>query len=152
MSPGIPWLPGGQDELPAERFIVFADDSNVVQRIDETLTTKDGASFTAEWQSPTLNQLDEGKEFQLEALEIFYAALAATTVAVSASADGGETWTTPQNINLLISAGQMRRVRADFDGVTGFDVRFRLQMDQDELVSIFGYRPHLVDRGDLIFS
>lgn len=137
--------------MPAERYIVFADGSNVVQRIDETLVTKDGANYTAEWQSPTLNQVEEGFEFQLAALELFYAALGATTVGVSGSGDGGETWSPVQNVNLLISAGQMRRVRVDFDAVIGFDVRFRLQMDQNVLVSIFGYRPHLVERGDLIF-
>lgn len=152
MSPGIPWLPGGQDELPAERYIIFADGANVVQRIDETFLTKDGTNFTGEWQSPTLNQIEEGKEFSLAALELYYTALGATTVAVSGSGDGGETWTTPQNVALSISAGRIRRTRVDFDDAIGFDVRFRIQMDQNVLVNIFGYRPHLVDRGDLIFD
>lgn len=149
---GIPYLPPGQSDLPAERFILFADDSNFVNRIDETATAKRGVAFTGEWQSGTLNQVDEGHEFTLSLLELYYAGTA-TTISVSASGDGGETWTAPQIINIVTTPQQITRVAVSFDGQasTGIDVRFRIQLDTTILVNVFGYRPHLVDRGDLIF-
>ncbi|KKK67221.1 hypothetical protein LCGC14_2956220, partial [marine sediment metagenome] len=75
----------------------------------------------------------------------------ATTLSLSASGDGGETFSTPQVIAVQTTPLRVDRLRVDFDDVTGFDIRFRIQLDTDVLVNIFGYRPHLVDRGDLIF-
>lgn len=148
---GIPYLPPGQSELPAERFILFVDTSNLVLRIDEAVVQKNLVSFTAEWQSGTLNQLNEGHVFSLAGLDLYYAAISATTLSISGSGDGGETWSTPQVIVLQGTPNRTERLRVDFDDVTGFDVRFRLQLDTDILANIYGYRPHLVDRGDLIF-
>ncbi len=151
--PTIPYLPPGQSELPAERFLVFATTGNAVVRIDETATAKIAAAYTAEWQSPTLNVVEEGKEMTLASLDLYYAAGAATSVDISASSDGGETFSTPQTIALLAVIDQIRRVRVDFNdpSVTGFDLRFRIQMILTDIVNIYGYRPHLIDRGDLIF-
>ncbi len=148
---GIPYLPPGQSDLPAERFILFADTANFVNRIDETASAKRGVAFTGEWQSGTLNQMKEGHEFTLSLLELFYAGTA-TTITISASGDGGETLSTPQGINLVTTTLTIPRVAVSFDdgGATGIDVRFRIQLDTTILVNIFGYRPHLVDRGDLI--
>ncbi len=148
--PGLPYLPPGQSDLPAERFILFADDTNLVLRIDEAAVQKNLVSFTAEWQSPTLNQINEGHSFSLAALELYYSGTA-TTLSLSASGDGGETFSTPQVIAVQTTPLRVDRLRVDFDDVTGFDIRFRIQLDTDVLVNIFGYRPHLVDRGDLIF-
>lgn len=147
---GLPYLPPGQSDLPAERFILFADTGNIVLRIDEAAVQKNLVSFTGEWQSPTLNQIKEGFVYSLAALELYYAATS-TTLSISGSGNGGETWSTPQVISVLTTTQRIERLRVDFDDVFGFDVRFRLQLDTDVLINIFGYRPHLVDRGDLIF-
>ena len=145
----LPFLPPGQASLPAERFVLFADPSNDVQRIDEASVTKDGSSFTSEWQSGTLNRLDEGKTFELSLLDLFYSAFA-TTISVAESGDGGETFGPNQTVNLLLTPDKIETVRVGL-GVTGSDVRFRILFDTDILVNIYGFRPHLVERGDLIF-
>ncbi len=145
----LPFLPPGQASLPAERFVLFADLANDVQRIDEASVTKDGASFTSEWQSGTLNRLDEGKTFELSLLDLFYSAFA-TTISVAASGDGGQTFGPDQVVNLLLTPDEIATVRVGL-GVTGNDVRFRILFDTDILVNIYGFRPHLIERGDLIF-
>ena len=146
----LPYLPPGQSDLPAERFILFADTGSLVQRIDEAVVQKNLVSFTGLWISPTLNQIVEGHEFSLSLLELFYAATA-TTISVSASGDGGETFSTPQVISLLTTPERIDRVAISFEDVEGIDVRFKIELDTDVLVNIYGYRPHLIDRGDLIF-
>ncbi len=146
----LPYLPPGQSDLPAERFILFADTGSLVQRIDEAVVQKNLVSFTGLWISPTLNQIVEGHEFSLSLLELFYAATA-TTISVSASGDGGETFSTPQVISLLTTPERIDRVAISFEDVEGIDVRFKIELDTDVLVNIYGYRPHLVDRGELIF-
>lgn len=148
---GIPYLPPGQSDLPAERFILFADITNLVLRIDEAAVQKNLVSFTGEWQSGTLNQLNEGHVFSLTALELFYASRGVTSLDISGSGDGGETWSAPQTIVMQATPNRTERLRVDFDDVVGFDVRFRLQLNTDILANIYGYRPHLIDRGDLIF-
>lgn len=146
----LPYLPPGQASLPAERFILFADTSNDVQRIDESLVQKDGVNFTSEWQSPSLNQIEEGKLFTLSLLEIYYSSLA-TTISVSASGDGGDNFNTPKVVTLpLVGADEVSVVTVGPD-VTGFDLRFKIEFDTNVLVNIYGYRPYLVDRGDLKF-
>jgi len=145
----LPFLPPGQASLPAERFILFADPSNDVQRIVEAAVQKDGSSFTSEWQSGTLNRIDEGKTFELSLLDLFYSAFA-TTISVAASGDGGQTFGPNQTVNLLLTPDEIASVRVGL-GVTGTDLRFRILFDTDVLVNIYGFRPHLIDRGDLIF-
>lgn len=145
----LPYLPPGQSSLPAERFILFADTANLIQRIDETAVQKNGANFTSTWESGTLNRLDEGHTFELTVLELWYAATA-TTISVSASGDGGETYSTPEIVTLITTPNQIARVLAGLD-VTGLDLRFKIEFDTNILVNIYGYRPHLIDRGDLDF-
>ena len=143
----LPYLPPGQASLPAERFILFADLSNDVQRIDESQVQQDGVSFTSTWISGTLNQVREGHVFELSQLELWYAATA-TTISVSASGDGGETFSTPVVATLVTTPDQIARVLVGL-GVTGLDLRFKIELDTDILANIYGYRPHLIDRGDL---
>jgi hypothetical protein len=145
----LPFLPPGQTSLPAERFVLFADPSNDVQRIDEASVQKDGGSFTSEWQSGTLNRVEEGKIFELALLDLFYSAFA-TTISVAGSGDGGETFGPNQTVNLILTPDKIETVRVGI-GVTGTDLRFRILFNTDILVNIYGFRPHLVERGDLIF-
>lgn len=145
----LPFLPPGQASLPAERFILFVDPTNEVQRIDEAAVQQDGVSFTSEWQSGTLNRVDEGKTFELALLDLFYSAFA-TTISVAASGDGGETFGPDQIVNLRLTPDKIETVRIGL-GVTGTDLRFRILFDTDVLANIFGFRPHLIERGDLIF-
>ena len=145
----LPYLPPGQTSLPAERFILFADLSNDVQRIDEADVLQDGASFTAEWQSGTLNRVQEGTIFELALLDLFYSSFG-TTINVAASGDGGQTFSPNQLVNLVLTPDKIETVRVGL-GVTGTDLRFRILMDTDVLANIYGFRPHLIERGDLIF-
>lgn len=145
----LPFLPPGQASLPAERFVLFANPSNDVQRIDEAAVQQDGSSFTSEWQSGTLNRLDEGKIFELALLDLFYSAFA-TTISVAATGDGGETFGPDQTVQLLLTPDKVDTVRVGL-GVTGTDLRFRIRFDTDILANIYGFRPHLIERGDLIF-
>jgi len=145
----LPFLPPGQAALPAERFVLFADPTNDVQRIDEASVQQDGVSFVSEWQSGTLNRIDEGKTFELALLDLFYSAFA-TTISVAASGDGGETFGPDQVVNLILTPEKIETVRVGL-GVTGTDLRFRILFDTDILANIYGFRPHLVERGDLIF-
>lgn len=149
----IPYLPGGVAELPAERFILFADTGRDVMRIDEATLLKDGVGFTSHWTTPTLNQLAEGREFTLRAVEILYSALAATSIRVLVSNNGGETFSAATVVPLPQTLGRVARVWATFDNVgeaTGFDLQVRFEMDQNVLCVLYGYKPHLVDRGELI--
>lgn len=152
--PGLPYLPGGLDELPAEKFLLFADENNRIFRIDESNVQKNTTSFTAHWESGTLNQIAEGRLFTLRVLELYYAALATTSVTVKVSGDGGENYDAGQVVSLPITAGRIGRVAVTFDGLeeaTGDDLRFRLELDTDILANIYGYREHIADRGDLLF-
>ncbi len=146
----VPYLPPGQTSLPAERFILFADTDDLVQRIDESQVQQDGSNFDGIWESGTLNQVDEGKVFELSILEVWYAG-PTTTISVSASGDGGETFSTPEVVTLPATTKEIAVVAVGL-GVTGRDLRFKIELDTNILVNIYGYRPHLVDRGDLIFS
>lgn len=148
MSP-VPYLPAGVSELPAERFLLFADTAHLVQRIDEANKQKNLTSFTGFWESPTLNQVEDGFEYTLSELMLFYGAEANTTLTIRASGDGGDTWAEVQVVNLLATVDEIKRVMAGFN-VTGFDVRFRIEFDTDVLVNVYGYRPTLIKRSDLV--
>lgn len=151
--PGLPYLPGGVTELPANRFVLWADGTNQIQRLDESAVQKDGADFTGHWETGTLNQIGEGREYTLHAMELIYSALANTTITVYVSGDGGEIFSAGQQVTIPITAGRIDRVIVGLSGLdeaTGFDLRFRIELDTNVLVNIFGYRPHFADRGDLI--
>lgn len=148
--PTLPYLPAGQSSLPAERYLLFADTSHRIHRIDESAVQKDGVSFTAYWESGALNGEEAGKIFTLEQLYLFYTARSVTTLVVKGSGDGGETWSVSDTVSLLATTERVRTAVAGL-GVTGDDLRFRLEFTTDVLVNVFGYRPVLVDRGDLVF-
>lgn len=149
----LPYLPGGVASLPAQRFVLFADTANIVHRINEATLQKNGVNFTSRWRTPTLNQLAEGREFTLRALELMYAALTTTSVRVLVSNNGGETFSAAQVVALPQTLGRVARVWVTFDGVaeaTGFDLQAQFEMDQNALHVLYGYKPHLADRGELI--
>jgi hypothetical protein len=97
--------------------------------------------------------LKEASQFTLRAIELWFAALEITTVDLLVSGDGGENYSSPLTLNLPLTGGRIGSIWATFEGLeeaTGDDLRVRIEFDQDELSIIYGYRPHLVDRGDLI--
>lgn len=146
MSP-LPYLPAGVASLPAERFVLFADTDHQVMRVDESTLQKDGADFTAYWESPPLAP-HPGHSVSLMRVELFYSVATPTFVRVRASNDGGDTWQKSQSINLDQVNKRIARGVADFfPGVTGEDVRIRIELPTDIPVNIYGYKPHLVDRG-----
>lgn len=136
----MPYLPGGVDELPESRVILFADQNNEVRAIDESLVTRAGESFVGKHQSPSLNREDLSRIYTLRRLMLFYEAQADTTLLIRASGNGGEVYdpADDQRVNLVETAERHRRVLALFN-VSGFDLRFRLDFDTDVLVNVLGY-------------
>lgn len=149
---GPPYLPPGQSSLPAERFILFADTSHQVMQIDESVGTKNGVAFTGEWQSPTLNR-DGYHKYSIIRLGLLYAVSQVMNISVSASANGGATWSADVTVALAISSG-LSTAYADFtafgsgEGITGFDLRIRIRMADNVPVNIYGYKPFLVKRSE----
>lgn len=147
----LPYLPSGVEFLPANRFILFADSDNLIQRLDESAKTLNGVSFTGWWESNSLNKqaLNEGT---LNLLTIVYSATNATTLTVRVSGDGGETWNQTRVIDLPATlGGRVARVRRGFN-TTGFDLRIRLELDTDEVISLFELHPEIVVRGQNVIG
>lgn len=146
MSP-LPYLPAGVSELPAERFILFADTTNLVQKIDESAKTFNGVSFTGVWESGSLNS-ETFRELTLRYITLVYISAVPTTVTISASGDGGETWSQTRVLNIVAStASRLRRVQYGFN-VTGFDLRIKIELNTDEVFQIYELHPVLVVRGE----
>lgn len=146
MSP-LPYLPGGVTELPATRFVLFADANHRVQKIDESALTLSGTSFTGIWESSSLNG-QEIEEKTLTYLTLAYLSAVTTTMTVKVSGDGGETWPESQSVPIVASVtGQLRRAQMGFN-VTGFDLRIRLELDTDQVFHVYELHPVLVKRGE----
>lgn len=145
-----PYLPSGQSQLPANRFVLFAGTDNRVYRVDESLLTKDGASFDAVWESPTLLRAQEiaGRIITISRILLYYMASADTTITVDGSPDGGENWTVSRIVELSKTDGGTRTVSVHL-GVTGHDARFRIRLLSDDLVVVHRYRAYLIPRGGL---
>lgn len=147
----LPFLPGGVDELPARRFVLFADEQNTIQKQDESVKTADGQSFEGEWVSPSLNRGDPSYLWTIIECQLFYTAEANTTITVEASGDGGETWFNTREVLLDGGTDELRSVNVPLN-ITGDDVRVRVLFDTNVLVKILGYRPRLVRRGDVRYA
>jgi len=147
----LPYLPGGVDELPAERFLVFADGNNKVQRFDESATTADGVAFTGLWESVTLNRGSKVHDCRIQTVTLFYSVQTATTLTLGVSVDGGRTWT-DKIVNLAATVeGEISDVTTNFN-LCGKDIRIRIQFDQAVPVKVFELFPSLIYEGGVEFS
>lgn len=147
----LPFLPGGVDELPARRFVLFADEDNTVQKQDESVKTADGQTFVGEWVSPSLNRGEPSFLWTIIECQFLYTAEADTTMTVEASGDGGATWFNTREVNLKGGTDELRSVNVSLN-ITGDDVRVRVLLDTNILVKLLGYRPRLVRRGDVRYA
>ena len=135
----------------ADRVFMIANGANEIHRFDETILTQEGSTITAYWQSWRLN-LEHGFEYTLEEIQVLYSADSATTITLTASGDGGNTWTAILGdvavTTIDATTGDIRTAVAGFN-VTGYDLRLRIQFTTDVAVKIFGFIPKLVKRGRL---
>lgn len=149
----MPYFPPSVDDLPATRFILFSDPSNKTRIIDESEILRQGVfSFTAKWETPTLNRQDFTKEYTIRRFMVLYEASADTSISIYATGDGGASYSRPAPIQLFGTTGS--RVRRGVAGLntTGFDLRVRIDFDTDEVVTIYGYKGTIVERSDILIS
>lgn len=148
MSP-LPWLPGGVSELPAARFLLFADDTHVVQRIDESALQLAGVSFTGVWETGRLNA-GSIREVTLRYLTLVYMSQSNSTITVKASGDGGTTWEVSV-LGTIAASTDDRLQRKQFGfNVTGYDLRVRIELDQNVLFTIHELHPVIAARGQYV--
>lgn len=123
--------------------LIFAGSDNNVREYDKT------AYCGGQWISPMLNRMDTEKEFDLATVTIRYEALAATTIVIEGSGDGGNTWVAGRKATVSLAAtnGEERRAVQSFE-VSGYDTRFRITYPTDTLVTIKKWQVDLVERGD----
>jgi hypothetical protein len=144
----LPYLPGGQANLPAERFLLFADGTNQVQVLDESEKLGDGVAFDGHWTTPTLNRQNQIEAYTLTAFRIYYSAEADTTVTIRVSGDGGNTWSETKQVAVSGTENEIRRAAKGFN-TTGYDLRVQIVFDTETLVKVFGFRVTLVPAGAL---
>jgi hypothetical protein len=143
-----PFLPGGQSELPARRFVLFADGDNSIRHIDESVLLRDGGFPDTYWVSPSLNNQIEDLEATLTLVTLMYVATAAGTLLLDVSKDGGLTWEQEKSL-AVAETSVVRRVSAGFN-LTGYDLRFRIRFPSASLVLVHEYSARLLPRSEHI--
>lgn len=147
----LPFLPSGVSELPARRFVLFADSDNRVQKQDESEKLADGAPFSPVWVSPSLNRGEPSFLWTIMELQLIYTAEDDTSITVEASGNGGDTWVNFREVDLFGGTSEVRSVNVRLNA-TGDDVRVRVTFNTDNLVNLLGYRPRLIQRGDVRYD
>lgn len=148
----LPFLPAGESELPGQRFVLFADRVNQVQKMDESIKTADGTTFEGKWVSPALTRGNPLKLWTLLEVQIWYIAEVDTTILVEGSPNGGDTWTISREVSLVGGSDELR-TKHIYINVTGDDLRVRFRFNNDPLVKILGWSPNkLVQRGDVRYA
>lgn len=142
MKPYQPPLSQGFN-LPAQRYVIYADDEGSVWHINEASSVIGGT-----WDSPDLVRLRGSAEqfnpvpgvWTLHKLLLSYIATEDSVVSVSFSVNGGEIWKSERTVRLSQTRGgtSWKLIQAN---VTGPDIRFRIEFHDNELVKIVGYRP-----------
>jgi hypothetical protein len=148
----LPYLPGSQAELPAERILVFAGGDNGVRAFDESLKTVDGISFEGRWMSHSLNIEDPFHRYTLNQLSFVYSAEDDSSFQVRFSIDGGRNWIFEVQYQVVQTGPNETAWSNGFPHITGNDLRFEIIFDKDELINIFGFRPTLVKRGSVEYA
>jgi len=142
-----PYAPkAGEDDLPALRYIIFADLTHQIQHIDESADTIQGF-----WESPSINRIELSQQtavWSMTTLLLYYTAQEDYSLGISVTGDGGRIWQEESTWTLLASRGGIRNSLKGVN-VTGFDLRFRLIFREAQPISIHAYRPKLIPRGTL---
>lgn len=143
-----PFVPTpGVDDLPALRYVIYADENHKVQHISESANTLQGY-----WESPSLVRPELSQVaavWGVTALLLYYSARDDSSIGIQWTFNGGGDWTDESLWPLTASAGSVRSDLRGFN-VTGFDLRFRLIFQEATPVSIHGYRPRLIPRSTLL--
>ena len=121
----LPYLPSGVNDLPAERFVIFADKLNRIQRFAESESTYDGQAFTGFWESVTLNKQEIGRLWKFLSLRVLYFCEANATASFEFTADGGDNWT-PITAGIVATTGLRTRTAIFYPNLIGEDLRFRI--------------------------
>lgn len=145
-----PFLPSGVDSLPARRFVLLADDTNRVRAIDESRLDRLGTTVDAYWDSPCLNAGAQDREATLKRVHLTYSASSDSGFAVRASGDGGVTWSDANFVAAFTDIG-LKRVAVGFN-VSGYDLRFRVVFNQDEVIVIHEYNARILARSEYIIG
>lgn len=147
----LPYLPAGVTSLPANRFVLFADETNLVQRVDESAKLRNGVSFTGWWETGSLNQ-GALHEMTIILVTFAYSSPVNTTLTAKVSGNGGETWNETKALNIYTTGSdRMARDRLGFR-TSGFDIRLRIELDTDEVINLYELHPELVVRGKHVVS
>lgn len=149
----MPYFPPSVTDLPATRFILFSDASNKTRIIDESEVLRQGIfSFVGKWETPTLNREDPTKIYTLRKMMILYEASEDTSISLYPTGDGGNSYGRAVVLNKIESSGsEMKRAVGGFN-TSGFDLRVRIDLDTDEVVTIYGYKATIVERSDILLS
>lgn len=143
-----PYVPEqGTDELPALRYVIFADSSHQIQHIDESANTVQGYWESPSLVRPELSQL--AAVWGVTALLLYYSSKEDRTIGIQWTPNGGSDWREERSWTLLATGGGIRSKLKGFN-VTGSDLRFRLIFREAQPLSIHAYRPRLIPRGTLI--
>lgn len=150
MSP-LPYLPDGQQELPARRIVLFANAQNRVMRIDESRLNEDGAGFEGQLITPSLCRADPSILWTLKEVQVWYTASQDSTFLMAVSLDGGDAFVDEYTID--VSGGTdavLSVVQVPFNH-TGDDIRLRFTLT-NSIVKLYGYRPKLHPRGEIRYD
>lgn len=130
------------------RFVLYATTAHVVSHFDESLQQLNGVSFTSIWISQNLNRQEgDMRKATLRMLRLRYVAAADTTLEVSASGDGGLTWSEVKTVNVLAAGASRNRIVSVPFQTSGDDIRFRIRHLTDVLVTVLAWTPTLTKRG-----
>ncbi len=131
--------------VPAESFIVIAFTDGQTSFVDPSVRWINYETFTAEWQSPSLNRSDQRAKVTLSTVTLYYYAEDEVDIEVDGSYDGGDSW--PVNVTLTLekSDSHVRQATARLH-VTGDDLRFRLRFPASSVVKVIGFAPRLIKR------
>lgn len=135
---------------PAEdllrKILIARSPSHEVVRLDETLQTFAGASFTSELITQSLNRQEATRrKATLRRFVLDLVTTAVTTLEISASGDGGVTFPEIKTITTIATSGVQTAVLGF--SVTGFDLRVRIRHATDFLVLILAMTPYLALKG-----
>ncbi len=129
-----------QPAVSAVRTLITSNGSNV-QRLDETILV-DGV-----WESPTLNRGGDTVH-RFNKLILLYQSDEDAVIEIEFTRDGGRIWSSPMTVRLPRTVGGTRQKLINAQ-MTGYDVRFRLNIPKAKPVAIFGYVTEQVTSGEL---
>jgi hypothetical protein len=144
----MPFQPGGVRELPASRVVLLADDQNRVRAIDERTVRRLDQKVESSWESPSLNRKDMDREYTFTRLVLLYSADETSTFEVEVTGDGSN-YSSPETLTVEDTEGRLKRVVIG-PNVSGFDLRFRVLMEEDEIINIHEYTARMVERSEIV--